>query len=106
MQLRNARLCLDCEELHADAQCPVCASESFTYLTRWVPADERRHRNRPVHPKPLPPPAAPRSRWVAGGMMGLTAFAVGRWLWQTTRPVEWQEPRSPRNSSGDGPDEA
>src|SRR5262245_32500541 len=29
MQLRTARLCLDCEEVHEEQQCPVCASESF-----------------------------------------------------------------------------
>jgi hypothetical protein len=46
MQLRRARLCLDCEEVHDQFQCPVCASEQFTYLTRWVPAPERRSRPR------------------------------------------------------------
>ena len=48
MQLRKARLCHDCEEVHADPQCPVCASETFTYITRWVPAPERRKRPRPA----------------------------------------------------------
>ena len=38
MQLRNARLCLDCEEVHDAAHCPVCASESFAFITRWVPS--------------------------------------------------------------------
>ena len=38
MQLRNARLCLDCEEVHESQQCPSCASESFVFITRWVPA--------------------------------------------------------------------
>ena len=42
MQLRTARLCLDCEELHEENTCPVCASEMFAFLTRWVPAEERR----------------------------------------------------------------
>jgi hypothetical protein len=51
MQLRMARLCLDCEEVHDGYQCPVCASDHFTYLTRWVPAPERRS-----HPRPAPPP--------------------------------------------------
>jgi hypothetical protein len=37
MQLRNARLCLDCEEIHDSAHCPACASESFAFITRWVP---------------------------------------------------------------------
>jgi len=48
MQLRVARLCLDCEEVHDEYQCPVCASDQFTYLTRWVPAPERRQRPRPA----------------------------------------------------------
>ena len=48
-----ARLCLDCEEVHEDTHCPVCASEHFTYLTRWVPAPERRERPRPpARPSP------------------------------------------------------
>ena len=38
MQLRNARLCLDCEEVHDAAHCPACASESFAFITRWVPS--------------------------------------------------------------------
>ena len=46
MQLRTARLCLDCEEVHDEGQCPVCASETFTYLSRWIPSDERRRRPR------------------------------------------------------------
>jgi hypothetical protein len=50
MQLRVARLCLDCEEIHADYHCPVCASDHFTYVTRWVPAPERRERPRPATP--------------------------------------------------------
>ena len=48
MQLRVARVCLDCEELHDARQCPVCASQSFAYLTRWVPAPERRMSSRPA----------------------------------------------------------
>jgi hypothetical protein len=42
MQLRVARLCLDCEELHADRRCPRCASASYAFLTNWLPCDERR----------------------------------------------------------------
>ena len=48
MQLRKARLCLDCEELHDQWQCPVCASETFAFITRWMPAPERR--KKPRHP--------------------------------------------------------
>ena len=42
MQLRVARLCLDCEELHADRRCPRCASASYAFLTNWLPCEERR----------------------------------------------------------------
>jgi hypothetical protein len=42
MQLRVARLCLDCEELHAENSCPVCASDRFAFLSKWLPVEERR----------------------------------------------------------------
>src|SRR5438552_2073857 len=47
MQLRVARLCLDCEELHTDNACPRCASESYAFLTKWLPSEERRRWRRP-----------------------------------------------------------
>ncbi len=77
MQLRSARLCLDCEELHEEPQCPICTSEAFVYITRWIPVDARRTRKRAV-PRPA---AAPRvSGLVKGGAVGLAAFAAARWL--------------------------
>jgi hypothetical protein len=42
MQLRVARLCLDCEELHVGETCPVCASDRYAFLTSWLPVEERR----------------------------------------------------------------
>ena len=54
MQLRVARLCLDCEELHVESSCPVCASERYAHLTAWLPVEERRRWRRP------PPQAAQR----------------------------------------------
>ena len=42
MRLDDARLCLDCEEIHDQQTCPVCASETFAFISRWVPAPERR----------------------------------------------------------------
>jgi hypothetical protein len=53
MQLRVARLCLDCEELHAESSCPVCASDRYAHLTAWLPVEERRRWRRP------PPAGAP-----------------------------------------------
>jgi hypothetical protein len=86
VQLQVARLCLDCEEVHDEYRCPACASDQFSYLTRWVPGRDRPKRPRP---KPAPPPeadvyrqlihgeAAPprRGRLVTRALMGLGAAA-------------------------------
>lgn len=76
MQLRVARLCLDCEELHDAQQCPVCASETFAFVSRWVPTPERRANARPPSP---PKAAATRNVMVGVGVLGAIAFAVSRW---------------------------
>lgn len=47
MQLRVARLCLDCEELHVDNRCPRCVSERYAFVTNWLPSEERRRWKRP-----------------------------------------------------------
>lgn len=95
MQLRSARLCLDCEELHEDPQCPVCTSEAFVYITRWIPVDARRTRKRAV-PRPSSGPRV--SHVVGGGAVGLAVLAAARWLLhsptETTSPV----PRSGKPS--------
>jgi hypothetical protein len=113
MQLRTARLCLDCEEVHDEGQCPVCASETFTYLSRWVPTDERRRRPRLDAPAPAPEPrpataaaqidgefeayrrlssgdvAQPRGRHLLRkGVMGLAAVGVVGWLWGRKDPAD------------------
>ena len=112
MQLRTARLCLDCEEVHDEYRCPVCASEAFTYLTRWVPAPERRGRarQRPVSEdveiyrrfidKDQP---APRSRGFLGtAALGLTAASVFGLFWggrkARIRHDEDQEPDDPSSA--------
>ena|SRR5688572_15124731 len=85
MQLRTARLCLDCEEIHDANQCPTCLSEAFVFLTRWVPVDERRRQRRPTAVKVVPEPSG-AARWMRRGAFGLAAVAVGRWIWQSTTP--------------------
>ena len=54
MQLRSARLCLDCDEVHDAQRCPHCASETFAFITRWVPVPDRPDRpdrgDRPERP--------------------------------------------------------
>jgi hypothetical protein len=93
MQLRNARLCLDCEEVHDAPQCPACASETFAFITRWVPAPERRTAPRVEEPPSetldtyrqlLVPDAARRSSWrfVKGGAAGLALLGVAGWMWK------------------------
>src|ERR1043165_8365502 len=81
MQLRRARLCLDCEEIHEDQRCPVCASETFAYLTRWIPSPERRTRTRPVKPTPVQPANRPsRGKMVGFGVAGVSLFGLAHWL--------------------------
>jgi|SRR5215510_11826916 len=93
MQLRIARLCLDCEEIHAEQQCPVCASEAFTFIKRWVPAPERRskprtdnsagaeaYRRLPTEQKPVG-----TAQLVKRALLGLAAASVASWLWNRSR---------------------
>jgi predicted nucleic acid-binding Zn-ribbon protein len=91
MQLRAARLCLNCDEVHDARECPACGSEVFTYITRWIPAPERREMTRPppqgnaetyrqlLAPEPVRPWGM---RWARRGALGLLAVSVGRWMWQ------------------------
>jgi hypothetical protein len=93
MQLMTARLCLDCDEVHDAQQCPVCASEVFTYMTRWVPAPERRLRPRPTtspqadayrHLTSGEPARSTTRRLWTQGVVGLTAVSLIGWLWRRT----------------------
>jgi len=88
MQLRVARLCLDCEEIHAARTCPRCTSETFALISRWVPAPERRSRPRPdtteadtyrelLAESEEPQPSS--HRWLKGGAM-LATIGLGGWL--------------------------
>jgi hypothetical protein len=116
MQLRNARLCLDCEEIHDSAHCPACASESFAFITRWVPTPSSEpapagppvvRTERPERPLQSLEPAtretldtyrqllsgrAPQStshwRFVKRGAVGLALFGLAGWAWkqQSQRP--------------------
>jgi hypothetical protein len=98
MQLRTARVCLDCEEIHDAQQCPTCASETFAFLTRWVPVPERRQRPRPTelanreavetYREMLSPPG--RSGWslVRRGALGLALVGVASWMWGRTARSE------------------
>src|SRR5215831_15747956 len=91
MQLHIARLCLDCNEVHDAQDCPVCGSEAFAYLSRWVPAPERR-----IGPRPTTSPEAEvyrelvspesstsrRGRLLKRGVLGITTLALAGWIWR------------------------
>jgi hypothetical protein len=90
MQLRTARLCLDCEELHQDQQCPNCASEAFVYLSRWIAIEERRKRQRP--PPKMTSDTSAVSKWMKRGAVGLALVTAGQLLWRSLRPTERPDP--------------
>ena len=104
MRLDDARLCLDCEELHNEHECPACGSEAFAFLKRWI---------KTTSPRPRPPstrdPGAPvdvvsraatseqldawkqivegkspeprHGRLIARGLVGLAAMGLAGWAW-------------------------
>jgi len=92
MQLRNARLCLDCEEVHDAPHCPACASETFAFISRWIPAPERRSRPRAAEPSSsetldtykhmLEPDASSRWTLAKRGAVGLALFGLAGWMWR------------------------
>jgi hypothetical protein len=90
MQLRVARLCLDCEDVHDSQQCPVCASETFVFLTRWVPAPERRTQPRPPgeqRPRPQVVPPS-RKKLVGYGMLGVGVVGLAEWFLRGRARIE------------------
>jgi hypothetical protein len=89
MQLHVARLCLDCNEVHDMQDCPRCGSEAFAYLSRWVPAPERRLRIRTtsspeaeVYRELIEPssPTTKRGTLLKRGAVGVSLLAVAGWL--------------------------
>ncbi len=91
MKLTNARLCLDCDEVHDEHQCPMCTSESFAFIKRWVPTPERA-------PAPVATPTRDEKtityrallgvdskptitkRLLRSGAVGLTVLGAAGWL--------------------------
>jgi hypothetical protein len=95
MQLRVARLCLDCEDVHDSQQCPVCASETFVYLTRWVPAPERRNQPRPAADQRPPAPAPPSKKKLVGyGVLGVGVVGLAEWFLRGRARIEAAAERS------------
>jgi predicted RNA-binding protein with PUA domain len=92
MKLRDARLCLDCDEVHRDGMCPVCGSESFAYVSRWVPAPEGTRAPRPatsteaeVFRELLSGEKGTNRRLLKRGLLGLTALGLAGWAWRSAR---------------------
>jgi hypothetical protein len=97
MKLRTARLCLDCDEVHDAYRCPACTSETFTYMTRWVPEPERSDRSKRLRPTTSAEaevfrklvvdedeeavPGAGR-RVLKHGVIGLAALGLAGWFWR------------------------
>jgi len=53
--------------VHDEYRCPACASEEYTYISRWVPLPEpRRARPRPT-PSRVPPPEYDAYREIVRG---------------------------------------
>jgi hypothetical protein len=98
MQLNVARVCLDCEEVHDAQECPVCASEVFAYLTRWVPSQVRV--SAPAHQRTAAPAPAPsRLRMLVPGMLGVGALGLAGWIWRGRAQAARNERGSDSGSS-------
>ena len=106
MRLDDARLCLDCEEIHQEQECPACGSEAFGFLTRWI------HSTSPAQEAPWPPTRPTRSppgsrdpgrvagdhrrhgaddsgrgkKIVTRSLLGLAAMGLAGWAWAKTSP--------------------
>ena len=92
MQLREARLCLDCEEIHDARTCPRCTSETFALISRWIPAPERRARPRPEPSEAEtyrallaePPKTQSSHPWLKRGAI-MATIGLGGWLLRRRR---------------------
>lgn len=74
----------------------MCGSESFAYITRWVPTPEGLPERRPVKAVPptphvvdayrqllAPHHAAPsRASWITRSLVGIAAMSAAAWVWQ------------------------
>ena len=113
MKLSTARLCLDCDDVHDQQECPSCASESFAFLTRWVPGGQRppgqaEPKVEPTDPERYeayraltdrtPPQRASRGAKVARTMLGLATLGLAGWVWSSSRAAAAN--RRPCSTSG------
>ncbi len=119
MQLNDARLCLDCQEIHEADRCPVCTSEAFGFITRWIKIDAAPTRVSP-HEKSagrtskvetyreilnLTPQRSTAARWLRKGGLVVAAGYLARWGWQIAahhnRPPQRERAETPDHRQGD-----
>jgi len=107
MRLDEARLCLDCEEIHQEQECPACGSEAFGFLTRWIQstsparataalvptATQARATTSPEHLaawRQLTDDTQPESgrgkKVVTRSLLGLAAMGLAGWAWAKSVP--------------------
>ena len=82
MQLRLARVCLNCEEVHDAQLCPVCASETYAFLKKWVPVEDRR--SQPRRPVKLFSPTKTQTVMFGGGVLSLLTY----WLFRSSAKIQ------------------
>jgi len=126
MKLALARLCLDCDEVHDEQQCPSCGSESFAFLTRWVDPGGQRpsavrgrvasapdpERLEAVRALTTPEPRSPGTmRRVLGTVAGLATVGAAGWIWSSSRAAARRDQADPARAAdrrpgpgADGPD--
>lgn len=95
LDLRRARLCLDCEVIFQGVQCPACSSASFVPLTRWI---------RPIARETAPKPAAPvqeaaitraskpKRLFKKSLYVGLGAYGMWKMLFEPPHPRKRKKP--------------
>jgi hypothetical protein len=121
MQLSVARLCLDCQEIHEEDRCPICTSEAFAFMTRWVKIDAPSQDVSSTYEKQegaaskveayrrILNPAPQRSAaagWLRRGSLVVAVGYLARWGWQIAAHNTRRSPQdSESNSAGSQPDE-
>jgi hypothetical protein len=126
MKLDAARLCLDCDEIHEEQNCPSCSSEAFAFVTRWVKTSgEHRVERRAapvvqpattVHPPRTPeqieayrqliegkPEKGPGRNLVTKGVFGIAAVSLLGWAWRSRSRAEGPGSDSERADHGQRP---
>ena len=114
MKLSNARLCLDCDEVHDESHCPACASESFAFIKRWVTAPER-GRTPVTNEERIEKAATYRAllaadpeptvtkRLIRGSVAGLAVLGAAGWILQKSAAGKRKSDQGP--GSGEPPSE-